>query len=143
MPWWLWVLIGLGLVLLEMTTPGGFFAIFFGIGAVVVGILAALGWGGPAWVQWLLFSLLSVIGLLLFRRPVMRMLKLSRAGRPVDSLVGEAVLVLEDVPPGGVGKAEMRGSAWNARTSVGVALSKGQRGRVERVEGLTLWIRPE
>ena len=143
MPWWLWVLIGLGLLLLEMTTPGGFFAIFFGIGAVVVGILAALGWAGPAWVQWLLFSLLSLIGLLLFRRPLMRMLKLSGVGRPVDSLVGEAVLVLEDVPPGGVGKAEMRGSAWNARIGGGAALSKGQRGRVERVEGLTLWIRPD
>ncbi len=143
MPWWLWVLIGLGLLLLEMTTPGGFFAIFFGLGAVVVGALVGFGWGGPAWMQWLLFSVVSVVGLLLFRRPLMRMLKLGGAARPVDALVGETAVVLEDVPPGSVGKAEMRGSSWNARTSGDAALTKGQRCRVERVEGLTLWIRRE
>jgi len=142
-PWWLWVLIGFGLLILEITTPGGFFAIFFGVGAVVVGALVGSGWGGPAWMQWLLFSVLSVVGLLLFRRPLMRMLKLSGAAKPVDSLVGETAVVLEDVAAGSVGKAEMRGSSWSARTSAAVALSKGQRCRVERVEGLTLWIRPE
>ena len=30
MDWWLWVLLGLGLLALEMATPGGFFALFFG-----------------------------------------------------------------------------------------------------------------
>lgn len=143
MPWWLWVLIGLGLLVLEMAIPGGFFAVFFGVAAVLVGVLVAAGIGGPAWMQWLLFSVLSVVGLLVFRRPLMRMLKLGGAGKPVDSLVGERAVVVEEVAPGGVGKAEMRGSAWSARASSGVALAKGQRCCVERVEGLTLWLRPE
>jgi len=51
--------------------------------------------------------------------------------------------VTEAVAPGGVGKAEMRGTPWTARTNGGAALSPGQRCRVERVEGLTLWLRAE
>ncbi len=46
MAWWLWILIGLGLLVLETATPGGFFAFFFGVGAVLVGMAVALGAGG-------------------------------------------------------------------------------------------------
>lgn len=143
MAWWLWVLTGLALLVLEMATPGGFFAVFFGLAAVLVGVLTALGWSGPAWMQWLLFSVFSVVGLLVFRRPLMRLLKLGGQGKPVDSLVGESALILEDVAPGGVGKAEVRGTSWSARTTGAATLPKGQRCRVERIEGLTLWLRPE
>ena len=142
MPWWLWVLGGLVLLVAEVTSPGGFFAVFFGAGAILVGGLLALGWSGPAWAEWLVFSALSVVSLLLFRRPLMRHFNLT-PGRPVDRLEGEAAVVQEEVAPGGVGKAEMRGSSWSARTASAVALKPGQRCRVEKVEGLTLWLRAE
>jgi membrane protein implicated in regulation of membrane protease activity len=142
MQWWLWILGGLGLLVAETVTPGGFFAFFFGVAAILVGALAALGVAGPEWMHWLLFSVFSVLGLLVFRRPLMRRFKLS-SGKPVDRMEGELGTVLEDVAPGGFGKVEVRGSSWSARTAGTVALTKGQRTRVERVEGLTLWIRPE
>ena len=37
MVWWLWVVVGLGLLAFEMAMPGGFFALFFGVGALLVG----------------------------------------------------------------------------------------------------------
>jgi len=37
----------------------------------------------------------------------------------------------------------MRGATWTARTAGDAALPKGRRCRVERVEGLTLWLRAE
>jgi membrane protein implicated in regulation of membrane protease activity len=61
----------------------------------------------------------------------------------VDRLEGETAVVTEDVPPGGVGKAEMRGATWSARSTGDELLAKGRRCRVERVEGLTLWLRAE
>jgi membrane protein implicated in regulation of membrane protease activity len=61
----------------------------------------------------------------------------------VDSLVGESAIVLEDIPPGGVGKAELRGTSWNARNVAKLPLAKAQRCIVKSVEGLTLWIQPE
>jgi membrane protein implicated in regulation of membrane protease activity len=64
-------------------------------------------------------------------------------GKSVDNLVGETAVVLEDIAPGGVGKAEMRGASWTARTAGAATLSRGQRCRVERIEGLMLWLRPE
>jgi membrane protein implicated in regulation of membrane protease activity len=72
----------------------------------------------------------------------MRRFRLS-GGRPVDRLEGEAAVVTEDVAPGGVGKAELRGASWTARTSGASTLERGRRCRVERVEGLTLWLRSE
>ena len=42
MAWWLWVLLGFALVLCELLTPGGFFFLFFGLGAVAVGALVWL-----------------------------------------------------------------------------------------------------
>jgi membrane protein implicated in regulation of membrane protease activity len=61
----------------------------------------------------------------------------------VDAIVGEEVVLLDDLAAGGEAKAELRGVPWSARIASGIALRKGQRARVERVEGLTLWVRAE
>ena len=53
--------------------------------------------------------MLSVASLAFFRKPLMRRFSLS-SGKPVDRMEGERALVIEDVAPGGVGKAEMRGA---------------------------------
>jgi membrane protein implicated in regulation of membrane protease activity len=63
MEWWIWILLGLLLLLAELLTPGGFYIIFFGVGAVVVGVLAGFNVAGPLWFQVILFSVLSVIAL--------------------------------------------------------------------------------
>jgi hypothetical protein len=143
MDWWIWVLGGLVLLLAEVLTPGGFFVVFFGAGAILVGALKLVGWGGPAWAEWLVFTVLSVVSLVLFRDPLMRRFNL-KGGKPtVDRMEGERALVTEDVAPGGTGKAEMRGTSWTARSAGAATLVRGQRCRVERVEGLTLWLRSE
>ena len=143
MAWWVWILGGLGLLAAEMVTPGGFFAVFFGLAAVMVGVLGALGLSGPPWMEWLLFSVFSVLGVAVFRRPLMRRLNMTGGAKTVDRMEQEAAVVLEDVTPDGAGKAEMRGTTWTARTAGSVTLTKGQRCRIERIEGLTLWLVPE
>ena len=142
MAWWIWVVLGIALLAAEMAIAGGFFAFFFGLAALLVGILVALGLAGGDAVQWLLFSVLSVLGVAVFRRPVMRAFKMDQPQlKAVDGLAGEDAVVLKDVTPGNVGKAELRGTTWNARSTSSETLVKGQRCKVERVEGLTLWIR--
>ncbi|TMA68285.1 MAG: NfeD family protein [Deltaproteobacteria bacterium] len=144
MAWWLWVLLGFALVLCELLTPGGFFFLFFGLGAVAVGALVWLGAAGPAWLQWFLFSLISIGFLVPLRgRLLRRMAAGDDAAARVDALVGQVAVLLDDLPPGEVGKAELRGTAWNARNEGERALRRGQRGRVTRVDGLTLWLQPE
>jgi membrane protein implicated in regulation of membrane protease activity len=143
MVWWLWVLLGLGLLALELGLAGGFFALFFGVGALLVGALVSVGAAGPAWMQWLLFSGLSIVALVTLRRPLQARLNLKGSGRPVDSLVGETAVALDELAPGGLGKVELRGTSWSGRNRGGAPLGRGQRCVVEKVDGLTLWVRPE
>ena len=143
MQWWHWLALGLVLVALEMAASGGFYVIFFGIAALAIGGLHMLNMAGPVWFQFLLFSVLSVASLLLFRSPLLRLLNLTGGPDDVDSLVGETAIPLEDIPAGAVGRAELRGSVWSARNSSGAALARGQRSRVVRVERLMIFLEPE
>jgi membrane protein implicated in regulation of membrane protease activity len=122
-----------------VATPGGLFALFFGVGAIVVAPLAALG--VPEVGQWLAFIVFSVASLLGLRRRLT--VALSRHPPAPAELVGETGVVVAEVPVKGEGRVELRGVPWSARTAGGVALPVGRRCRVERVEGLTLWLRAE
>lgn len=137
MIWWLWVLVGLGLLVLEMATPGGLFALFFGLGALCVAPLAAVGL--PAVGQWIVFSVVSVVLLVTLRNRLQERMR-RPAGPPVDSLVGQEVVLLEDLPAGGEARAELRGVPWTARAASGIPLARGQRCRVERVDGVVLYV---
>ncbi len=143
MLWWHWMLFGLVLLGLETLTPGGFFVFFFGLAALLVGGGVALSGGGPAWLQWLLFSALSIVSLMLFRNRLLAYFKATSGGSEVDSLQGAIALPVHDIAPGAVGKVELRGTSWTARNADTSDLKAGQRCRVERVEGLMLWIRGE
>lgn len=143
MLWWYWLLLGLLLIGLEMASAGGFYVIFFGAAAVIVAPLVALGIAGPAWMQWLLFSVLSVVSLLLFRNPVMRRMNLNVGAADIDTLAGEAGSALTDIAAGATGHVELRGATWTARNAGPTPLSKGDRCVVVKAERLTLLVRAE
>jgi hypothetical protein len=143
MDWWLWILLGLALLGAEMLTPGGFYVLFFGAAALVVGALVAAGAGGSVAVQWLLFSLGSIVSLVVFRQRLLALFRSPASGQEVDSLAREVAVLTEDLPANGHGKAELRGTTWSVRNAEGRDLCRGQRCRVERVEGLTLWVRAQ
>ena len=139
MDWWIWTLIGFFFLALEFVSTTMHSA-FFAAGAFLVAILVAAHVGGPLWAQLLVFTLFSMITLLLLRPLIVKRLNLS-VTKVVDTMVGEQAILMDDLPPAGLGKAEMRGSTWNARNIGETLLSRGQRATVERVEGLVLHIR--
>jgi membrane protein implicated in regulation of membrane protease activity len=144
MSWWLWAFLGIFLLGGEMVTPGGFYMLFFGIGALLVGALVGLDVIHSEWMSWLLFSGFSIGSLVVLRPPLRRLMATDRSGvSPVDTMGGETAIVLEDIPPDGRGKAECRGSTWNAHNLGDKPLIKGQRSLVDHVDGITLWIKPE
>lgn len=142
MAWWIWVLIGFFLLALELLTAGIHLG-FFGAGAIAVGILVAAGFGGPAWVQLLLFSVLSILLLVLFRQPILRRLRESGTDRQVDALGGQIAHATSEIAPGTFGKAELRGASWSARNVGTVPVVAGQRCLVVKVDGLTLHIQAD
>lgn len=140
MSWWMWCLLGFVLLAAELATPGGFYLLFFGIGALIVAALDFFGVAGPVWFQWVLFSALSIVLLMAFRG---RLLKHFGAGEKaeVDNLVGERASALEYIEAGATGRVELRGSSWRARNSGESAIPNGQECQVVQVDGLELVVR--
>ena len=141
--WWLWAALGLVLAGMELFAPGGFFVMFFGVGALVTGLAVRLTDLDATW-QWLLFTAVSLFSLLVFRKRLLaRVRGRSQTTAPVDALTSEFAVALEEMAPGAMGQVELRGSGWKAR-NIGVhPVAIGQRCRVDRVDGLMLWIRAE
>ncbi len=140
MTWWLWVVAGLVLLVLELLTPGVFF-LFFGFAALVVGVWEATADGLGLALQMGVFSGLSIVTLLVFRGPILRRIRARPQDGPrVDPIVGEVAVARAIIPPRGHGQVELRGSVWNAVNAGGDPIEPGARCRVVRVEGLTLHV---
>ncbi|MBP7127094.1 NfeD family protein [Myxococcota bacterium] len=142
MDWWIWLVVGIVLMVLEVVTPG-FVLFFFGGAAVLLGGLLSLGIGMPVWAEFLLFSVLAVVLTVAFRGPLKRRLE----GRPrsaprVDRLEDETATPLVSLEPGATGQAELRGTVWKARNESTNPLAPGSPCRVVRVDGLTLVLAP-
>lgn len=142
MTWWYWLFMGLVLAGAEMLSPSGFYLLFFGIAALIVGALTGLGVVETVWLEWLLFSALAIVSLLLFRGPLLRMTK-SSLPHVVDTMVGETAVLLDDLAPGHTGQAELRGSTWSACNEGTSPLAKGQRALVTGIDGLMLKVRAD
>ncbi len=142
MTWWIWILSGLALLAVEIVIPGGIIMLFFGVSAMIVGVLVVLGVGGPLWFQAVLFSLLSVGSLLTLRGPILRRMNSTHSSdTDVDSFAGEQAVLLSDIAPGAEGRAELRGTTWSAQNIGDASLTKGQKCTVDRIDGLKLYVR--
>jgi membrane protein implicated in regulation of membrane protease activity len=141
--WWHWLVLGLLLAVAELATPGGFYIIFFGVGALVVGALTGMDMAGPVWMQIVLFGVFSVILLVLFRARLLKITQVDPQIPPVDTLVGEIGIVSEGMAPDHVGTVQLRGANWSARNASAGRLVAGARCQVLRVDGLMLYVGPE
>ena len=139
MTWWIWILVGLGLLALEMSTTTLHIG-FFAVGAFVVGILVACGVDLPLWAQLVIFTVVSLLAFFFLRPILVRKLKLDQK-KVVDTLVGEQAVAMDEIAVQGLGKAELRGSTWNARNVGETVLNRGQRCVVADVEGLVIHVR--
>jgi inner membrane protein len=143
MLWWHWLVVGLVLVALEMAAAGGFYVIFFGVAAIAISALRVVDLADPLWVQLLLFSVIAVASLLIFRRRLLQGWLGAGGAADVDSLVGDTAFALEEIPAGEVGRVELRGTTWSARNSTAQSIAKGRRCTVIRTDRLMLFVRPE
>lgn len=141
MTWWAWLVIGLLLLAGEILTPGGFYLIFFGVAALLVGLVKMLGFELGLAMEGLLFVVASVAGLMFFRKPLLERFRKLTPVSDVDNLTSEIASAMEEIPVQGIGKVELRGTSWNARNVSDSPIPKSTRCRVERVDGLTLEVR--
>lgn len=144
MIWWAWIILAVVCMAIEVHFTHDFSLFCAGAAAFIVAIVTILTGAPPHWSQWLLFAALTVAILLALRKPLLGRFRLNRGtADDMDYLVGEVATPDADMAAEGVGRAELRGALWTARNAGLVTLRKGQRCRVQRLEGLTLWLRPE
>ena len=133
---WSWIILGLGLMGLELLAPGAFL-LWLGLAAMLTGLI---DWGfGLSWqAAALVFAALSV-GAVLVGRAVTRDRGEEGGERPDlnrrgESLVGR-VFTLDRPIAGGSGRIRVDDSSWRI---VGPEMPAGAAVRVVRVEGATL-----
>src|SRR5688572_2272360 len=144
MPWWAWMVLGIGLLGVEMfVIDAQFYLVFIGLSAAIVGLLGLVGVDLPEWSQWLAFSVLAVVAMVAFRRRVYEMLRGS-AGHVDERLtIGDRIVVDSRIEPGQTGRVDYRGSSWTARNAGAQAIEPGRGAVIAQVDGLTLHIKAE
>ncbi len=129
-----------------------FLAVEFGTVALVSvwfagGSLAALVaavFGAPAWLQILLFALVSVALLLLLRPFLKRYVDPLKTKTNVDALSGRRALVTEEIDNlHGTGTIKLEGKLWTARSTDDTVIPAGAVVVVQRVEGVKAMVLPE
>ena len=140
MQWWIWLVAAIALTATEMLTPGGFYFLFFGAGALAAA-LATLAGVDNVLLQSLIFLGVSIAAVAFFRKPLLEKFQNTRGTAPVDSLTGETAILSTPLHPGDFGQAELRGATWKVRNVSSISIAAGQRCIVEQVDGLTLNIR--
>lgn len=144
MPWWAWLVFGIGLLGVEMfVIDAQFYLVFIGLSAAVVGLLGLAGIQLPEWAQWLIFSGLAIVAMLAFRRRLYELVR-GRSGQVEERLtVGDRVVIVSRLEPGQSDRVEYRGTTWTARNTGSIAIEAGREAIIAHVDGLTLHVTAE
>ena len=131
MPWWGWIIFGALLLGSELLiVDAGFYLVFIGIAAAITGLVELGGMGLEPWVQWILFSIISLILMMLFRKQLYAKLR----GSGIGYETGPA----GDLPAGEKGRLAYRGTEWTVINDSDQAFTAGQHVKIVNVDGLTL-----
>ena len=139
--WWLWVVVGIVTLLAEILTPGGFYLMFIGLAAITVGVASPVI--SSSWIEITLFAVLSVLYIGLFRKPLVRKVKISTPSSDVPEFVGEAATALATIAPNAEGQVELRGSTWKAINISTTPIPANTICTVQARNGLTFSIIPK
>lgn len=144
MPWWAWLVLGIGLLGVEMLViDAQFYLVFIGLSAAVVGLLGLAGFNLPDWMQWLVFSALAVVAMIAFRKRLYDVVR-NRGGHVDERLtVGDRVVIASRLDPEQSGRVEYRGSNWTARNTGSEPIEAGREAVITSIDGLTLHVRAE
>ncbi len=138
MAWWGWMIFGALLLGAELLgVDAAFYLVFIGIAAAIVGLIELAGAGLDAWVQWILFSVIALAMMVLFRKKLYAKLRGEGVGYETGP-AGEIITVEQMLAPGQSGRIAYRGTDWTIVNDSDEAFAEGQRVRISRVDGLTL-----
>ena len=114
---------------------------WFAIGSL--GAMIAALCGGSLWLQSVLFFVISVALLLSLRPFVRKYLNPRLVKTNVDSVIGMEGLVMVTIDNAySSGQVKLGGMEWSARSTSGEIIEPGELIRVDRIEGVKVFVTP-
>ena len=135
-----WLMAFIILVVMEFLTMG-LTTIWFAIGALVA-FFASL-FGATLWIQIILFLVISLVVLVVYRPLAVKYINSRRIRTNVDDLVGKEGKVTEKIDNfNQTGRVIVNGMDWSARTTIGGTIDVDTIVKVVGVQGVKLIVEP-
>ena len=139
--WILWLALMIVFLLVEASTVS-LVSIWFAVGSL--GALIASLLNAPLWAQILVFLALSGALLACLRPLVKKFIKPKVTATNADSVIGSAGYVTEDIDNlSARGQVKLSGMFWSARSTSGDPICKDAKIKVDRIEGVKVFVSPE
>ena len=116
-------------------------SLWFAAGALASMIVALLG--GQIWLQAMIFLTVSGVLLLLLRPLAKKYFTPRITSTNVDAIVGVEGLVIKEINNTlAEGQIKLNGLEWSARSTSGDTIAVGKQVRVDRIEGVKVFVSP-
>lgn len=137
----IWLALLILFLIVEAACPIHLVSIWFAVGALVALLLAMLG--GVLWLQVTAFVLVSAALLALLWPLVRKYLNPNLEKTNVDAIVGSTGLVTVAIDNLlAQGQVKLGPMEWSARSTSGEAIAPGTTIRVDRIEGVKVFVTP-
>ena len=116
-------------------------SLWFAAGSLVAMAMSLLG--GAIWLQVLTFLVVSAIALTALRPLVRKYLTPKLTATNVDSVIGSIGIVTSNIDNlAAAGQVKLNGMEWSARSTSGESIETGTKIRVDRIEGVKVFVSP-
>ena len=136
----LWLVLLVVFLIIEASTVT-VVSLWFAAGALAAMAVSLLR--GAIWLQAAAFLAVSVVLLTALRPLVRKYVTPKLTATNIDSLIGTIGIVTADIDNiSASGQVKLNGMDWTARSSSGESISAGIKVRVDRIEGVKLFVTP-
>ena len=133
-----WILLAIVTLIIELFSVG-LISSWFTVGAGCALICSLLGW--HLMVQWVVFIVVSVLGLLLFRSFWVNKMKKEIVPTNADANIGKEVIVTEDIDNLLFkGEVKVNGQLWSAQSLDGEKIDKNSKVVIRKIEGNKVFV---
>jgi membrane protein implicated in regulation of membrane protease activity len=141
MDWVVWLILMVVFLIAEACTVS-LVSIWFAVGSM--GALIASMCDAQLWIQIAVFLVLSATLLACMRPFVKKFIKPKITATNADSIIGSEGFVTEDIDNlSARGQVKLGGMFWSARSTSGDPITKDTKVKVDRIEGVKVFVSPE
>ncbi|MCU0340392.1 MAG: NfeD family protein [Spirosomaceae bacterium] len=135
----IWIIVGAAMLIAELLTVS-FVSLFFSIGGFITAILSWMGVLPTFNSQLLCFSVVSVVSLMLLRKPLKKLTRKNATSPEYSEYIGDKASVIEVIPPNGEGKVFYRGTEWIAISRHKGEIPTGKSVIIKSLDGIKLLV---